>query len=126
MSDARELVKGKNVFISGPMTGLPHNNVTAFLEAHQLLNELGTRDVYDPAYEFYNDVAHGRKVREHEYYMRRCVNRLTCSDVYSNFKNNHWDVMVQLDGWKDSEGCMTEYEVAMACGIRVVEIGDLL
>lgn len=118
-------VRGKNVFISGPMTGYPHHNVTAFLEAHELLVRLGAGDIYDPALEYYKELERKEIRQEHEYYMRKCVYALTCSDAFHEFRGNHWDVMVQLEGWRDSEGCVTEKSVADACGILAVEIGEV-
>lgn len=118
-------IKGKNVFISGPMSGIDANNVTAFLKAHELLVSLGAKHVYDPAYEYYSELASGRQRKGHEYYMRKCIHELSCSDAYSGFERSHWDLMVQLYDWEKSDGCITEYEVAKACGIKVVGIGEV-
>lgn len=117
---------GKAVFISGPMTACEHLNAAAFAEAHALLREAGAHEVYDPSWEWMRRVE--RKMG-HDVYLRRCIHELTrpretlsgvVDDAY-----RHYHAIVQLEGWQESAGAMTEYLVARACGIRCVPIEEL-
>lgn len=118
-------IKGKNVFISGPMTGIPLNNLPEFVKAHKALLDMGAKDIYDPAFEWYAAMAKGEPDESHEFYMRKTLNALTSSDCQSFFRKTHYGIMVLLDGWEASDGCITERSVAMACGIKVVEMREL-
>ena len=117
-------IRGKNVYLSGPMTGCDHNNVIAFMDAHELLNELGANRVYDPAYERYYEISRGELEHDHAYYMRRCVFELVHPSMNSEYKEPFYDVLVSLPGWQSSEGAKVEREVAAACDIPCVELGD--
>ncbi len=134
MTDESKPLSRMNVFISGPMSDDPHNHVNEFLDAHRRLNELGAAHVYDPAAHWVHDIDHGcHKDKGHEYYMRRCINELT-RDGYSQCEGPDWrdvefpplyDLLVQLDGWEESEGATNEYMVAKCCGIEFVEMKSL-
>ena len=114
-------VKGKRVFLSGPMTGIEHYNVEAFARAHAIVKEAGADEVYDPAMEWL--VAEGRKGEgmTHEDWMRRCIHELTRNDL--GFR--HYHKLVQLPGWEDSGGALMEAAVADACGIQCVELSEV-
>ena len=111
-------VKGKNVFLSGPMTGRDHNNLLAFLDAHQKLNELGAKYVFNPTFQWCVDISHGKRQKSHEHYMRKCIAQLT----HSNSDGERYDLLVSLPGWQDSEGATVEREVAAALGIPTFEM----
>ena len=106
-------LRNRRVFISGPMSGIPHYNAQAFAEAHAICREQGVWSVFDPSWEWMNETG---EENTHEYYMRRCINALT---------NGTFDVLLQLDGWYQSEGCNVEFAVAQACGIEVIELDEL-
>ena len=107
-------LKSKRVFISGPMSGIPHYNAQAFAEAHAICREQGAWSVFDPTWQWMNETG---EENTHEWYMRRCINALT---------NGDFDVLLQLDGWEDSEGARLEHDVAQACGIEVVSLDEVL
>ena len=111
--------KCKRVFISGPMSGIDHYNASAFAEAHAILRECGAHRVFDPSWEW---MRRDEPTLGHEVYLRRCLHELTrpLTDISGGVVD-----MVQLDGWQESAGAMTEYLVARACGIRCVRIGEL-
>ena len=111
-------IKGKNVFLSGPMTGLEHYNVEAFAKAHAQLKELGAKHVYNPGISYLTS----EKKESHEYWMRRCVHEMT----YGYHDGAPYDLVVQLKGWSKSEGCRTEAQVASACGIPCVTMKRVL
>ena len=106
-----------NIFISGPMTGLPHYNVGAFAEAHQLIIS-GTfmgkyvDDVYDPAQEYLNS-----RVTNPEVAMRHSI---------ANLSSGKYDVLLLLPGWETSKGSSLEREVAEAVGMEVIEFESLV
>lgn len=105
-----------NIFMSGPMTGLPSYNVGSFAEVHQRLIE-GTfmgkyvNDVYDPAQEYLKS-----RISKREVAMRHCI---------ANLSSGKYDVLLLLPGWENSEGSRLEREVAKAIGMRVVEFESL-
>ena len=106
-------LKGKRVFISGPMTGVEHCNAPAFAEAHAICREQDAVRVFDPSWEWMCDEG---EEKPHEWYMRRCLCELLSG----------YDMLLQLDGWEVSDGCAVEYEVALACGIEVVSLDEVL
>ena len=108
-------VNGRTVFISGPMTGLPHLNVGAFAEANQILKEAGAADVYNPAFDYLNGPHRADDV-PHEWWIRKCLCML-CDE--------RWDVLVSLPDWAKSDGASVERNVARALGMVVCEIGDV-
>ena len=111
------------VFISGPMSGRPHYNAVAFAEAHALLRERGALVIFDPSWEWMRDT--GESEQSHEVYLRRCIHELTRNQNEWDDCHSFYDAVVQLDGWQESAGAMTEYLVACACGIRCVPIEEL-
>jgi hypothetical protein len=48
-------LKGKNVYISGPITGKLLHNAPAFAEAHAMLKEMGVRQIGDPSFLWLTD-----------------------------------------------------------------------
>lgn len=106
----RESIRDKRVFLSGPMTGIEHNNACEFARAHAMCKEIGAYTVWDPVIEW---LMESQSDGSHEHYMRRALKELT---------GNHYNVILMLPGWADSEGAKTERIVAEACGIEVVEL----
>ena len=120
---------GKTVFLSGPMSGIRHYNVDMFATAHAICKEAGARRIFDPALTW---LTTRDDEREHEVYMRRCVNELTTSKYRSDTHGyvpapdeNRYDMLVQLWDWEQSDGAVLEAQVARACGIECVFIGDV-
>ena len=114
-----EIVEGKNVFLSGPMTGLAHYNVAKFATAHALLKEAGARHVYDPAYMWLNEQLEVSEGKAHEDYMQECLYTLTRPGFGGG---PYYDVLAQIPGWDGSEGARCEYDVAKKCGLTIVEM----
>lgn len=108
-------IKGKRVYLSGPMTGIPNLNAPAFRSAQIVCRLLGADEVFNPA------TAWGHASKPHQWYMRHDLHRLTQSegDV------PHFDAIVMLDGWEGSGGALLERSIAEACGIEVVTIAEL-
>ena len=105
-----------NIFMSGPMTGLPSYNVGSFATVHQRLIE-GTfmgryvNDIYDPAQEYLNN-----RVSEPEVAMRYSI---------ASLSSGKYDVLLLLPGWENSKGARLEREVAMAIGMKVTTLDEL-
>ena len=110
-------LKGKNVYISGPITGKLLNNAPAFAEAHAMLREMGAAAVYNPTLRWLRESVE----RSHERYMLQCVSALSSEYRGKPF----YDAIVLLDGFESSEGALVELSVAKALGIPSVKMGDL-
>lgn len=115
-------VKGRNVFISGPMTGMTNYNAGAFAEAHAKLKLLGASGIYDPVQEWFRD---GEEY-EHEEYVRRCLAELTGRRLFQDELRPRYDVLVQLPYWEDSPGAHLEAIVAEAIGMDVASIEEVV
>lgn len=115
---------GKRVFVSGPMTGKPDWNRAAFADAECMLRKAGAREVFNPA----ADAPIGEDSHTHEHWMLRTLRELTrMVYCYSDDGNNrsHWDCVLMLQCWIRSEGARVERDVAIACGVDVVELDGL-
>lgn len=123
-------VRGKRIYLSGPMTGKPDYNVAAFAVAHARLNEVGADYIYDPAIRYLALEARKAEVMTHEDYLCDCIHELTQrkkrSQGWETVIPMRYDMVVMLEGWEDSEGAMHEAAVADACGIPVHEIAEVL
>lgn len=122
-------VRGKRVFISGPMTGLDRYNVAAFAEAHADLREAGAREVFNPAISYLLEHGERAEVKGHADYMADCLHELTkrrhhglALDRYAPMK---YDLLVSLPGWRESLGARFERDAAQACGIEVRDLEEV-
>ncbi|WP_109367495.1 DUF4406 domain-containing protein [Ochrobactrum soli] len=99
--------RGKTIYLSGPMTGLPEFNYPAF---HRVARELRASGhyVYNPA-EFPFDGAM-------EDYPIRDAMAAHCA-----FLCQFADTIVLLSGWKASKGAGIELSLAHYLGLHVVE-----
>ncbi len=90
------------IYVSGPMTGLPNNNVPAFNEATKRLRKKGYR-VVNPA-----ELDKGEPCRTWEDCLRRDLRELTkCVAIAT------------LPGWKRSRGANLEIHVGKALSFAV-------
>lgn len=112
-------LQDKTVFLSGPMTGKEHYNVSEFGRAHAICKEHGARFVYNPAWMWL--IEHDSQGKRYEDYMLKCLHELTRDFM----KANYYDCLVLLPGWSNSPGARAEYDVAVACGIPVIDIIDV-
>lgn len=102
------------LYIIGPVTGKPGNNLDAFKAAQKAMESLGHVADIPHSYVF---VTEGWPQA-----MRRSVNRLTA------FEGNAplYDGVVRLPGWRKSKGATLENEVAGACGIPAGDLAEWL
>lgn len=123
------MVKGRTVFLSGPMSGIDNYNVGAFADAHAILLKMGAHKVFDPAVEYLTDRESQDGNKTHAYWLRKCIHELT--EPMGNFwgdqeTKSKYSILVSLPGWEDSEGARTERTVAEACGMKVADLADVI
>ena len=103
--DISDKVKGKKVYLSGPITGIK-NYKGLFLFAEELVKMCDASQVFNPALQIPDSLGY-------EEAMKRCVRALT----------DH-DIIVMLPDWNVSQGSKVEHEVARACGMDVVYLAS--
>ena len=100
------------IYISGPMTGHPDNNMYAFQMAQTTLKEHGY-NVINP-HEIAETVnirfLEMGKVAEYEDYLKEDIIQML----------THADTVLILPGWRLSKGAKLEVANAIGCGIPVV------
>lgn len=111
-------LKGKRVYVSGPMSGLPALNRPAFKRAADELEALGAHP-FDPANAWYHDDS------SREACMLRDLRMLTQVADYERGVP-FFDLLVLLPGFESSQGALLELSVARACGIECRLAGDVL
>ncbi|GAA5655769.1 hypothetical protein Brsp06_02135 [Brucella sp. NBRC 13694] len=107
MTDAVMPARKRNIYLSGPMTGLPDYNYPAFHRVTAQLRASGHR-VYNPA-EFPHD---GPPV---EFPIRRAF------ASYCNFICLEADTIILLPGWERSKGALAERQLALNCSLEIIE-----
>lgn len=95
-------MRGKRVFLSGPMSGLPEHNHPKFHSMANLLRAQGLA-VWNPA-----ELDGGDTSRPWSHYMRQDVAALT-----------ECDVVLLLPGWEGSRGSNLEVLIADALGLPI-------
>lgn len=99
------------VFISGPMTGLPNYNRTAFICAEAKLSEMG-HTVLNPA----NHIPiHDPEAIPHSGYIEICKAMI-----------DRCEAIVQLPGWEDSIGANMERIYAVKHHLDVLDYDELI
>ena len=109
-------VKGRRVYLSGPMTGIKDWNRDEFNRAERAIRSYGGVVVYNPT-----SRTDGFNLRgySHAECMRESIRSL-CSIF------NRFHVLVLLPGWENSAGAKVERTVAEACGIEVCDLEDVV
>lgn len=98
-------IKGKRVYLSGPITNVK-NYKSLFMFAEELAALDGAEQIYNPA-------AQIPASSSWEQAMHRCLSEIT-----------NYDTVVMLPGWNVSRGARLESDVALACGIHVVNLSE--
>jgi len=102
----------KSVYLAGPMRGLPAFNFPAFFEAEERLGDLGWSvvnparmdvelDGFDPEVD---------PAKTEAFYMRRDLPAVAGCDA-----------IALLPGWEDSSGALKEFQVAVWCGLELLD-----
>ncbi len=125
MEEGKLPLEGKYVFLSGPMTGIEHNNVKEFARAHATVRELGAERIYNPALAWLTQPLYLDAKRTHADYMATCLNELTKHNYHQDERSNYYDLVVLLPEYYLSEGSVIEHKVAHELGIETVYLPDL-
>lgn len=119
-------IKGRYVFLSGPMSAIPNHNVGAFAIAHhQLTHKGGAAYVFDPAIMCLCTYGQRNEEMSDADYLADCLHELTArrkrTDDYVPVIPLKYDLLVSLPGWESSRGATIERQVAEAIGIEVCD-----
>lgn len=96
-------IKDKQVYLSGPITGVK-NYKGLFLFSQKLVNLGDASAIYNPA-------ARVPAFFTWEQAMYQCLSEIT-----------KYDTVVMLPGWSASRGARLERDVALACGMHIVDL----
>lgn len=109
-------LKDKNVYLSGPITGVKGYKYP-FIFMEKVLNKVSDGMVFNPATEIPSD-------SPYEAAMATCLQALSLRgrDREDEPYSPMYDVMILLPGWTKSKGAQIENRVAEACGIEVVDM----
>lgn len=108
------------LYISGPVTGIEHDNRTVFDDTQKLLAEAGY-DSFLPHYLV-------EPSDSHETAMLLCINELTerTQKTGISYPVPYYDGVALLPGWEQSDGAKLKKAVAEACGIPVKTVDEWL
>ena len=114
-------VNGRRVYLSGPMTGIKDWNRAAFKEAERKLLSLGIVTAYNPT-----DFIVILSEAPHEASMFYSLQSLMQFGNLHHPYLPYYEVLVSLPGWEQSAGARLEREVAVACGIEVCNLDEVV
>lgn len=100
--DISDKVKGKKVYLSGPITGIK-NYKGLFLFAEEIVRMCDAARIFNPASQIPDSLSY-------EQAMKRCVTALA-----------QYDTIMLLPGWDVSKGAKLEHDIALACGMNIID-----
>lgn len=111
-------LKDRNVYLSGPITGVKGYKYP-FIFMEKVLHKVSDGMVFNPATEIPSD-------SPYEAAMATCLQALSLRvrDGEDEPYYPMYGVMILLPGWTKSQGAQIENRVAEACGIEVVEMSS--
>ena len=98
-------VIGKKVYLSGPITGIK-NYKGLFLFAEEIVRMCDAARIFNPASQIPDSLGYGQA-------MKRCVAELA-----------KYEAIVMLPGWHASKGAKLEHDIALSCGMDIVDLTD--
>lgn len=109
-------LKDRNVYLSGPITGVKGYKCP-FIFMEKVLHKVSDGMVFNPATEIPSD-------SPYEAAMATCLQALSLRvrDGEDEPYYPMYEVMILLPGWTKSQGAQIENRVAEACGIEVVDM----
>lgn len=109
-------LKGRNVYLSGPITGVKGYKYP-FIFVEKVLGKVSDGMVFNPAIEIPSDTPY-------EAAMATCMQALSLRvrDGEDEPYYPMYEVMILLSGWTKSKGAQIENRVAEACGIEVIDM----
>jgi hypothetical protein len=102
LRDCVDYNKNCNIYIAGPMTGLPDYNYPKFHAMERALRKAGYSMIINPA-----DIADGETGYHYSYYIRESLKMIARADA-----------VVFLDGWENSKGANLEFHAASLMGLK--------
>lgn len=111
-------LKDRNVYLSGPITGVKGYKYP-FIFMEKVLHKVSDGMVFNPATEIPSD-------SPYEAAMATCLQALSLRvrDGEDEPYYPMYEVMILLPGWVKSQGAQIENRVAEACGIEVVDMSS--
>lgn len=111
-------LKGRNVYLSGPITGVKGYRCP-FVFMEKVLHKVSDGMVFNPATEILSNTPY-------EAAMATCLQALSLRvrDGEDEPYYPMYGVMILLPGWTKSQGAQIENRVAEACGIEVVDMSS--
>lgn len=111
-----QFLKGRNVYLSGPITGVKGYRCP-FVFMEKVLHKVSDGMVFNPATEIPSD-------SPYEAAMATCLQALSLRvrDGEDEPYYPMYGVMILLPGWTKSKGAQIENRVAEACGIEVIDM----
>lgn len=111
-------LKDRNVYLSGPITGVKGYKYP-FIFMEKVLGRVGDGMIFNPAIEIPSD-------SPYEAAMATCLQALSLrvQDGEDEPYYPMYEVMILLPGWVKSQGAQIENRVAEACGIEVVDMAS--
>lgn len=111
-------LKGKNVYLSGPITGVKGYKCP-FIFMEKVLHKVSDGMVFNPATEIPSNTSY-------EAAMATCLQALSLRvrDGEDEPYYPMYEVMILLPEWTKSHGAQIENRVAEACGIEVVDMSS--
>jgi len=98
----------ENIYISGPVTGIPDGNKPKFMAAEYMLRKLGFH-VFNPATIPWPSIPIEDDTELWKYFMHHCVAALpNCDSIF------------MLAGWQNSKGAVWEHRIAQMLGLYTV------
>lgn len=109
-------LKGRNVYLSGPITGVKGYRCP-FVFMEKVLHKVSDGMVFNPATEIPSNTPY-------EAAMATCLQALSLRVRDSEDEPYYpmYGVMILLPGWTKSKGAQIENRVAEACGIEVIDM----
>lgn len=101
-----------NVYLAGPMTGIPNYNFPAFMEAAAKLRDLGL-SVFNPAEK---DLEEWGTIEE----VLKNANYRDCLRKDLNYLLDHADAIALLPNWENSKGVAAEVALAKALKLPIM------
>ena len=116
--DDFSFLKDRNVYLSGPITGVKGYKYP-FIFVEKVLSKVSDGMVFNPATEIPSD-------SPYEVAMATCLQALSfrVRDGEDEPYYPMYEVMILLPGWTKSKGAQIENCVAEACGIEVIDMSS--
>jgi hypothetical protein len=111
-----------NIYLAGPMSGIPEFNFPAFMDMADYLRQRGY-NVFNPAEHDIERVGHDfsteAKTGDAEDAAKYGITYRKCLKADLTWICDQADAMYMLTGWEKSKGCQAEHSLAKALDIPI-------